>query len=121
MIFTGTRLPVGDNSGALLVQCIKIMSKSKYRWGSLADVALVSVKRVRPAKRVKKKEKHRFLIVNTKLGVLRYSELLRFATNSGVVLKKEDAVPIASRVSLIAPFELRRNFRRIVTMASVNV
>lgn len=121
MIFTGSRLPIGDNSGALMVQCIKVMSRSKYRWGVLGDIILVAVKKARPGKRVRKKEKHRCLLVSTRLGTERNSEALTFASNVGVILKKDDAVPVASRVRAIVPFELRRAFRRIVTMASLNV
>jgi large subunit ribosomal protein L14 len=121
MIFTGTNLKIADNSGALKVRCIKIMSRSKYRWGHLGDVALVSIKKIRPHKKVKKKEKLRFLVVNTKKGVERIGQIIRFVQNSGVVLKKDDPVPVASRISLVSPFEFRKNFRRIVVMSSVNV
>lgn len=121
MIFTGTNLKIADNSGALKVRCIKVMSKSKYRWGQLTDVVLVSVKKIRPHKKVKKKEKLRFLVVNTKKGINRYGQTIKFVQNTGVILKKDDPVPLASRISLVSPFEFRKNFRRIVVMASVNV
>ena len=121
MIFTGTNLKIADNSGALKVRCIKVMSRSKYRWGRLSDVVLVSIKKIRPHKKVKKKEKLRFLVINTKKGINRIGQIIKFAQNSGVVLKKEDPVPLASRISLVSPFEFRKNFRRVVVMASVNV
>jgi large subunit ribosomal protein L14 len=121
MLFTGSRLKVGDNSGALKVACIKVMSRSKYRWAQLTDVVLISVKRIKPHKRVKKKEKLRFLLVNTKKGIKRIGQVIYFVQNGGVISKKEDPVPLASRVSLVSPFEFRKNFRRVVTMSSVNV
>jgi large subunit ribosomal protein L14 len=121
MIFTGTNLKIADNSGALKARCIKVMSRSKYRWGTLGDIVLVSIKKIKPYKRVKKKEKLRFLVVNTKKGVFRVGQIIKFAQNSGVILKKDDPVPLASRVSLVSPFEFRKNFRRVVIMSSVNI
>jgi large subunit ribosomal protein L14 len=121
MIFTGTNLKISDNSGALMVRCIKVMSRSKYRWGRLADIVLISVKKSRPLKKVKKKEKLRFLIVNTKKSLNRIGQQVKFVQNSGVILKKDDPVPLASRISLVSPFEFRRNYRRVVVMSSVNV
>jgi len=110
MLFTGSILAVGDNSGARTVRCLKVVSKSKYRWGRLGDIILAVPQRVRPHKRVRRKEKHRFLLVNTRLGLSRPGQLLAFATNAGIILKKDDAVPLASRIRLMAPFELRRSF-----------
>jgi large subunit ribosomal protein L14 len=122
MIFTGTNLYSGDNSGARRVQNIKIISRSKYRWGFFGDIALVTVKKARPNKRVKKSEKWRFVLINMKKNTVRLGHVLRFTLNAGVVLKKDDIVPFASRVTLNVPFELRpKGFRRILTMASINI
>jgi ribosomal protein L14 len=87
----------------------------------LTDIVLISVKKSKPLKKVKKKEKLRFLVINTKKGIKRAGQEIRFVQNAGVILKKDDPVPIASRISLVSPFEFRRNYRRIVVMSSVNV
>jgi len=121
MLFTGSIVAVGDNSGARTVRCLKVVSRSKYRWAQLGDVVLVVPRRLRPHKKVRRKEKHRFLLVNTRRGLQRAGQKVLFGTNAGIILKRDDAVPLASRIRLMAPFELRRSFRRVVTMAASNL
>jgi ribosomal protein L14 len=122
MIFTGTTIYVGDNSGAIKSQVIKIVSRSKYRWGQIGDVALVTVKKIRPRKKIKKSEKCRLIVANSRTGVKRIGQTLTFSVNAGIILKKDDPVPIGSRVHLSIPFEVRQSgYRRVLTMSSVNL
>ena len=44
MIITETKLNVADNSGAKLVQCIKILGGSKRRYASIGDTIVIAVK-----------------------------------------------------------------------------
>jgi len=44
MIIAETKLNVADNSGAKLVQCIKVLGGSKRRSASIGDLIVVSVK-----------------------------------------------------------------------------
>ena len=122
MLFTGTTLYIGDNSGARKVNIIKVISRSKYRWGRVADVTLSSIKKARPHKKMKKSEKCRVIIINAKNYLNRLGHILKFQINSGIVLKKDDPIPIGSRVHLRVPFEVRPvGFRRLLTMASINI
>jgi ribosomal protein L14 len=122
MIFTGTVIYVGDNSGAIKAQVIKITSRSKYRWGQIGDLALVTIKKIRPRKKIKKSEKCRLILTNSPIGVKRLGHSLKFALNTGIILKKEDPIPIGSRVHLSIPFEIRQaGYRRVLTMSAVNL
>jgi large subunit ribosomal protein L14 len=122
MIFPNSILLIGDNPGAIKVKVIKVISRSKYRWGTISDIVLASVCKARTKKRVKKSEKCRIVIVNIKKICTRINQKIAFYMNTGIVLKKTELVPLASRITLPIPFELKeKGFRRILTMASINL
>ena len=54
MIQMQSKLDVADNSGAKLVQCIKVLGGSKRRTAGVGDIIVVSVKEAIPRGRVKK-------------------------------------------------------------------
>ena len=54
MIQMQTKLKVADNSGAKLVQCIKVLGGSKRRTASVGDIIVVSIKEALPNSKVKK-------------------------------------------------------------------
>ena len=68
MLQAGTFLQVSDNSGAKLVQCIKVLKKHPKSFGFLGDLVIVSVKSLRTKGnlRVKKKDVCLALIFQTK-------------------------------------------------------
>ena len=43
MIQMQTKLEVADNSGARMVQCLKVLGGSKRRFASLGDLIVISV------------------------------------------------------------------------------
>ena len=53
MIQMQTKLDVADNSGARLLQCIKVLGGSKRKTASVGDVIVVSIKEAIPRGRVK--------------------------------------------------------------------
>ena len=53
MIQMQSKLDVADNSGAKLVQCIKVLGGSKRRTAGVGDIIVVSVKEAIPRGRVK--------------------------------------------------------------------
>ena len=56
MIIVETKLNVADNSGAKLVQCIKVLGGSKRRSASIGDVIVISVKEAIPNGKAKRGE-----------------------------------------------------------------
>ena len=54
MIQMQTNLNVADNSGARIVQCIKVLGGSGRKTASVGDVIVVSIKEAIPRGRVKK-------------------------------------------------------------------
>ena len=78
MLQTGTFLQVSDNSGAKLVQCIKVLKKHPKSFGFLGDLVIVSVKSLRTKGnlRVKKKDVCLALIFQTKYRVSRVNSVI---------------------------------------------
>lgn len=65
MIQSSTRLKVIDNSGALIVACIKVLGGSQRKVSYLGDIIVSAIKRAKPRKKVKKGEVRRGVIVLT--------------------------------------------------------
>ena len=118
MIITETKLNVADNSGAKLVQCIKVLGGSHRRSASIGDVIVVSVKEAIPNGKVKKGEVTRAVVVRTKKGVSRQDgSTIRFDKNSAVLLTKEGE-PIGTRIFGPVTRELRnRGQMKIISLA----
>ena len=118
MIITETKLNVADNSGAKLIQCIKVLGGSKRRSASIGDLIVVSVKEAIPNGKVKKGEVVRAVVVRTKKGVSREDgSTIRFDKNSAVLLTKEGE-PIGTRIFGPVTRELRlKRFTKIISLA----
>jgi len=118
MIIAETKLNVADNSGAKLIQCIKVLGGSKRRSASIGDLIVVSVKEAIPKGKVKKGEIFRAVVVRTKKGVSREDgSTIRFDKNSAVLLTKEGE-PIGTRIFGPVTRELRlKRFTKIISLA----
>tara|TARA_Y100000590_G_scaffold76915_1_gene85167 strand:- start:894 stop:1262 length:369 start_codon:yes stop_codon:yes gene_type:complete len=118
MIIAETKLNVADNSGAKLVQCIKVLGGSKRRSANIGDIIVVSVKEAIPNGKVKPGEVTRAVIVRTKKGVSREDgSTIKFDKNSAVLLTKEGE-PIGTRIFGPVTRELRnRRFTKIISLA----
>ena len=53
MIQVQTELTVADNTGARIVECIKVLGGSKRRYASIGDSVVVSIKEAIPNGKVK--------------------------------------------------------------------
>ena len=118
MIQMQTKLDVADNSGAKLVQCIKVLGGSKRRTASVGDIVVVSVKEAIPRGRVKKGEVLKAVIVRTKKEIRRQDgSAIRFDSND-VVLVNPQGEPIGTRIFGPVTRELRnKNLMKIVSLA----
>ncbi|MCY4414144.1 MAG: 50S ribosomal protein L14 [Alphaproteobacteria bacterium] len=118
MIQMQTRLKVADNSGARLVQCIKVLGGSKRRFAGVGDVIVVSVKEALPNGRVEKGSVQRAVVVRTAYAVRRDDGMdVRFDTNA-VVLVNTKSEPIGTRIFGPVTRELReRKMMKIISLA----
>ena len=118
MIQMQTKLDVADNSGARLLQCIKVLGGSKRKTATVGDVIVVSIKEAIPRGRVKKGDVHRAVIVRTAKEVKRNDGIcIRFDKNAAVLVNKSNE-PIGTRIFGPVTRELRgKNFMKIVSLA----
>ncbi len=65
MIQMESVLDVADNSGAKLVQCIKVLGGSRRRYAGLGDVIVVAIRDAMPGSKVKKGDTAKAVVVRT--------------------------------------------------------
>jgi len=118
MIQVQTVLDVADNSGAKVVQCIKVLGGSRRRYAQLGDVIVVSIKEALPDSKVKKGETARAVVVRTKREWRRPDgSYIKFDSNSAVIIGAQSE-PIGTRIFGPVARELRnKKFMKIVSLA----
>jgi len=124
MIQKGTYLNVQDNSGARLVQCIKISKGYRSRYAFIGDLILVSIKKLRTKRRllskVKKGEVLKALIIRIKTNskTLNNGNFNFFFENSVVLLNKQNKL-MGTRIFGLVPKKLRyTKFFRLISLSS---
>ena len=117
MIQLRTMLNVADNSGAKLVQCIKVLGGSGRKIAQVGDIIVVSVKEAEPRKSVHKKDVLRAVIVRQRKEFKRKDgTYLRFGDNAVVLVDNKD--PKGGRIFGPIPRELKeKGFDRIISLA----
>ena len=118
MIQMQTKLAVADNSGARIVQCIKVLGGSHRRYAGIGDVIKVSIKEAIPRGKVKKGDVYNAVVVRTRKGVRRPDgSLIRFDGNAAVLLNA-NLQPLGTRIFGPVTRELRtENFMKIISLA----
>lgn len=110
-------LKVADNSGAKLIQVIKVLGGSKRRYAALGDIVVASVKVAEPRKPVKKKDVVRAVIVRQRFPHRRADgTYVRFDDNAAVIV--DGLEPKGGRVFGPVARELReKGFIKIISLA----
>ena len=118
MIQMTTRLDVADNSGAKLVECIKVLGGTRRKYAAVGDVIVVAVKEAIPNAKVKKGDVTKAVIVRTKKPLSRTDgSYIRFDTNSAVLINAQ-LEPIGTRIFGPVARELRaKKFTKIISLA----
>lgn len=118
MIQNETKLDVADNSGAKLVQCIKVLGGAGRRYARVGDIIVVSVKEALPRGRVKKGDVRKAVVVRTAKEVRRDDgTVIRFDKNAAVIINNNNE-PIGTRIFGPVVRELRaKNFMKIISLA----
>lgn len=129
MINVQTVLKVADNSGAVFVNCIRLLNSSSRVGAKVGDIITVVVKKsivkknIKKSKEVKKGQVCTALVLRTLKGVKRWGNFfLRSGVNSAALLNKY-FLPIGSR--LLGPIfrEIRTNpkFSKVISLAQVTL
>jgi large subunit ribosomal protein L14 len=124
MICHLTKLKVADNSGALIVECIKILSGKKS--ANISDEILVTIQKRMPLGSNTLKEKRRLkrgsivhrIVVRTKTGIIRPNGLkIQFNDNAVVLFSRKNENLLGSRIIGPVTLELRKwNFLKILSL-----
>ena len=118
MIQVQTELNVADNTGARIVECIKVLGGSKQRYPSVGDSIVVSVKEAIPNGKVKKGSVHKAVIVRTKFSIHRNDGSKVKFDNNAVVITDEKGEPIGTRIFGPVTRELRtKGQTKIISLA----
>ncbi|HYX39220.1 MAG TPA: 50S ribosomal protein L14 [Oligoflexus sp.] len=109
----------GDNSGAKVLKCFKVLGGSKKRFATVGDTIVVSVKEALPNSKVKKGSVHKAVIVRTAKEVLRKDgSTIKFDENAAVLIKGKDNEPVGTRIFGPVAREVRqKGFVRIASLA----
>lgn len=118
MIQAESVLGVADNSGAKLVQCIKVLGGSRRRYAGLGDIIVVSIKEAMPNSKVKKGTTAKAVVVRTKRENRREDgSYIKFDDNSAVLINAQRE-PVGTRIFGPVARELRaKRFMKIVSLA----
>jgi large subunit ribosomal protein L14 len=118
MIQMESILDVADNSGAKVVQCIKVLGGSKRRYAGLGDVIVVAIRDALPGSKVKKGERAKAVVVRTRHEYRRADgSYIKFDVNSAVLINAQQD-PIGTRIFGPVARELRgRGFMKIISLA----
>ena len=107
MIQVQTELDVADNTGARIIECIKVLGGSKRRYASIGDTIVVTVKEAIPDGKVKKGTVHKAIVVRTKYSVHRNDGSKVKFDNNAAVLIDDKGEPIGTRIFGPVTRELR--------------
>ena len=109
MVFTQTVLKCVDNSGALLVKCIRVLGKAPRGRGFPGDFVIISIKTHRAHKKVKKGEVYKAILARVGYRIPRHGNITVQCTSCAAVILNKREMPLGSRVLSPVMRELREN------------
>jgi large subunit ribosomal protein L14 len=118
MIQLRTVLEVADNSGAKVVQCIKVLGGSRRRYARVGDIIVVAVQEVEPHGALKKGEVRKAVVVRTRKEVRRAEgSYIKFDSNAAVLIN-DAKEPLGTRIFGPVARELRaKRYMKILSLA----
>lgn len=120
MIYPETKLGICDNSGAKIVKCIKVLKFSKSSGAKPAGLLIVSVRKIKSNKNIKKGQICRGILVRGKRNFQRKTGLsIKFNENS-LVLVDQKNLPLSSRILGPIYSELRlKDCPKVLALAKI--
>ncbi len=118
MVQVESMLVVADNSGAKMVQCIKVLGGTRRRYAGIGDIIVVAVKATTPNSAIKKGTVERAVVVRTHKEYRRPDgTYIRFDDNACVIIDANKN-PKGKRIFGPVARELReRDYMKIVSLA----
>jgi len=118
MIQPQSMLKVADNSGAKIIQCIRVLGGTRRRYAQIGDIIVGAVKVAEPRRPVKKHDVVKAVIVRQKKALRRFDgSYIRFDDNAAVILETGKN-PKGGRIFGPIARELRKKgFEKIVNLA----
>lgn len=118
MIQPLSRLKVADNTGAKILNCIRVLGGSHRKSGNIGDVIVASVKSAIPGGVVKKGDVVKAVIVRTSKGLRRKDGThIRFDDNAAVIIDNQKQ-PKGTRIFGPIARELReKDYMKIISLA----
>ena len=118
MVQLRTVLDVADNSGAKVIQCIKVLGGSRRRYARIGDIIVVAVKEVDPQSTIKKGEVKKAVVVRTKKEIRRSNGTYIKFDNNAAVLIEDTKEPVGTRIFGPVGRELRaKRYMKILSLA----
>lgn len=119
MIQVLTKLKVADNSGAKIVQCIRVLGGYRNRYAHIGNVITAAVKESVPHTAIKKGDVVHAVIVRTKKEIRRPDgSYLRFDDNACVILDKDKKEPRGTRIFGPVAREIKQaGYTKIISLA----
>ena len=118
MIQQETKLKVADNTGAKIIQCIRVVGGTGKRYARVGDTIIVSVKKAIPGGSVKKGEISHAVVVRARKEKRRGDgSYIRFDENAAVLIDGQKE-PKGTRILGPVARELReKRFMKILSLA----
>ena len=119
MVQHRTMLASADNSGARLLQCIRVLGGHGKRVGMIGDLITCVVKEATPHMQVKKSEVVHAVVARTRKEYRRKDgSYVRFDDNAAIIVDKKTKEPKGTRIFGPIPRELReRGYQKIISLA----
>lgn len=119
MVQPQTMLKVADNSGAKIIQCIRVLGGTRRRYAQIGDIVVGAVKVAEPRKLVKKHDVVKAVIIRQKKTLRRVDgSYIRFDDNAVVILEAGKN-PKGGRIFGPVARELKeKGFEKIANLAS---
>jgi large subunit ribosomal protein L14 len=118
MIQQESRIRVTDNSGARVIQCVRVLGTSNPKYARIGDRIVAVVKESLPNVGIKKSEIVQAVIVRIRKPIRRQNGTwIQFDDNAAVILQR-DGNPRGTRVFGPIARELReKNYTKILSLA----
>ena len=117
MIQTKSKMRVADNTGAKIIECIRVLGGGRPNFAQIGDVFVASVKEATPGGTIKKKEVVQAILVRQKKNIQRSNgEVVRFDENAAVIV--EGGNPRGTRIFGPVARELKdKGYGKIASLA----